>query len=151
MATFIQSTIMLPLIAQAFGNTHVYDHWEGAIPPREQMSVAGVARVAEAAASVEEMFHSLRDIWLHETATSSSKSRIMGHASYVSIIEMGPQVLPLIFEELAHKPDFWFRALEQITKVNPVPPNSSFSQAVSSWLDWGREHHHVRERRGEKS
>ncbi|MGD0288504.1 MAG: hypothetical protein ABSC63_02455 [Candidatus Binataceae bacterium] len=92
---------------------------------------------------LESTFRVLSNKWRNETATSSSKSQILSNPSYLSIIEMGEPVLPFIFEEMADTPDFWFRALQQITTVNPVLPNSSFSQAVSAWLDWGRKHGYV--------
>jgi hypothetical protein len=60
---------------------------------------------------------------------------------YQRIIGMGPQVVPLILEELRREPDQWFWALESITEQNPVPPEATGTVRLmaAAWIAWGEQ------------
>jgi len=90
--------------------------------------------------SLENVFHENVDRWKVETVHWSSITRMIAHPSYLRIIGLAScgrnAVLRLLINELQNNPDHWFAALEAITGENPVPPNVSFGEAVSSWIEW---------------
>ncbi len=51
---------------------------------------------------------------------------------------MGWAAVPFLIAELRHKPNHWFIALEEITGVNPVPPESDgdVKEMARAWIDW---------------
>ena len=61
------------------------------------------------------------------------------HPSYLRIIGMGREVLPLLFQELSDHPDHWLVALNAITGEDPAPMGSTFNEAVETWLAWAKE------------
>ena len=75
--------------------------------------------------------------WRRETRHWSSLTKMVMHPSYRRIMGMGPDALPFILRELREHPDHWFVALNAITGEDPVPPDSTFDQAVSAWIVWG--------------
>jgi hypothetical protein len=90
---------------------------------------------------VEERFQRLAHDWRDETAHLSSISRMVMHPKYQSIIGMGPEVLPILFRELAVEPDHWFWALSAITEADPVPPEDAgdIQKMRAAWLQWAKE------------
>ena len=54
---------------------------------------------------------------------------------------MGPDIVPLILEELEREPDQWFWALKAITDADPVSPEHTGAVELMAvdWLRWGRE------------
>lgn len=60
---------------------------------------------------------------------------------------MGDEVLPFIFRDLERRPepDFWFDALVEITKVNPVPErHRGYARAMAKdWLKWWHTKRHA--------
>jgi hypothetical protein len=65
--------------------------------------------------------------------------KLTGHRSYKRIVEMGRDVLPLLFRELNAHRDHWLVALNLITGEDPAPEGATFNEAVDAWLAWGRE------------
>ena len=92
-------------------------------------------------------FYRLMAVWKTETSHLSNLTERCNHAAYRSIIEMGPDVVPLILAELEREPDYWFAALRDLTGENPVPPEvrGKLKDMASSWLDWGEQHGFTRE------
>lgn len=60
--------------------------------------------------------------------------------AYQTIIEMGVVAVPLILRELQQEPDYWFYALQKITKENPVPTDQegNLDRMTEAWLTWGK-------------
>lgn len=88
-------------------------------------------------------FVELAKRWKLETNTPSSRfTDIVTNKSYLGIISLGWQVVPLILAELAESPDHWGLALESISGENPVPPEAEgdIDAIAQAWLDWGRKH-----------
>jgi len=56
-------------------------------------------------------FHDLKHKWEKETSHLSATTQIAMHPAYQKIIGMGKDVLPLIMQELALRPNHWFWAL----------------------------------------
>lgn len=94
-------------------------------------------------ANIEKEFRAYLDQWRRETLHTSSLTKMVLHPSYMRIIGMGREVLPLLLKELSARPDHWMVALNAITGSDPAPPNCTFDEAVAAWLAWGREHRYL--------
>jgi hypothetical protein len=84
-------------------------------------------------------FRQLVAKWRKDTQHTSSIKKIVKHPAYQRIIEMGHDVLPLLFRELNAHRDHWIVALNAITGEDPAPEDATFTEAVDAWLAWGRE------------
>lgn len=95
---------------------------------------------------IKERFERLKKIWKEETLVLSSTPRIVFHPAYQQIIGLGPDVLPLIFDELQNGPEHWFWALYSITGDNPVTEieDGNMWAMRDAWLKWGKKHNYVR-------
>ena len=63
---------------------------------------ATTSQAAEAA--LRRRFEELKRDWLFATQALSSMSKIYSHPDYQQIIGLGPEVLPLLFQELRRDP-----------------------------------------------
>ena len=84
-------------------------------------------------------FRQLAEHWRRDTRYVSLAKKKVLHPAYQRIIGLGPQALPLIFEELRQRPSQWFWALECITGEDPAKHSSTFKEAVEEWLAWARQ------------
>lgn len=82
-------------------------------------------------------FRALAEKWRRDTQHTSSVNKMITHPSYMRIVGMGREVLPLLFKELSERRDHWLVALNAITGEDPAPEVSNFSEAVDAWLAWG--------------
>ncbi len=91
---------------------------------------------------LEQIFQRLTAAWKRETKHLSRVDHVCAHPSYLQIIGMGTDVLPFIFRELDRETDYWFVALESITRTSPAPDGMRMSveEMAQHWLRWGREH-----------
>jgi hypothetical protein len=90
-----------------------------------------------------EQFHKLTLDWHAERGATSSITEMAMCKSYLSIIAMGPAVIPLILrkmEDEGDEPDMWFVALQALTHNDPVTDASrgDFKKMADSWLAWAR-------------
>jgi hypothetical protein len=94
-----------------------------------------------AGAEREQRFANLVATWKRERGPHSSSARLAEHPAYQQIIEMGPEVVPLLLRELEREPDHWFRALHALTGADPAPSESrgKVREMAKAWLRWGRE------------
>ena len=85
-------------------------------------------------------FDALADEWAVATRFQSSSTEIAIHPAYQQIIGMGPAVLPLILDRLAHRTEHWFWALGAISGEDPVDPSDAgkVDAMAEAWLRWGR-------------
>src|SRR5579863_8879629 len=67
-----------------------------------------------------ETFKSLAKQWQRETWYKSSLPRRISHPAYLKIIGLGADAVPWILDELRDNPDYWFAALEAITREDPA-------------------------------
>jgi hypothetical protein len=111
-----------------------YFSWSG------EMAVAGKPYVSD---EVRAVFERNRNQWLTETSTLSSLTDVAMHPAYQEIIGLGPEVLPLIFQDLEQQPAFWFWALAAITRQTPDHEEGNFESARAAWLKWGRDHGYI--------
>jgi len=93
----------------------------------------------------EKRFRNLVADWRNERRSVSSTSHITSCNSYQRIIGMGlmqpDEIVPLILHELEERPDFWFSALREITKDEPIIPpedKGDVPRMARLWLDWGK-------------
>jgi hypothetical protein len=101
-------------------------------------------RLSSPAPAFELEFRKRVSEWRKDTQHTSSVKKMIQHPSYKWVIENGREVLPLLFRELnAHK-DHWLVALNAITGEDPAERDSTFGDAVESWLAWGREKGYLR-------
>lgn len=86
-----------------------------------------------------ERFGFLAHQWRSETQWLSSTTEIAMHPAYQAIIGMGPEVLPLILEDLRRNSGQWFWALKAISNEDPVVPSDRgcIAQMKRAWLRWG--------------
>jgi hypothetical protein len=92
---------------------------------------------------LETIFNGLAKKWKDETKGQSSVSRIVMHPSYLSIIGLGKEALPMILKDLKNEPNHWFTALRAISKVesSPVRPEDAgnIKKMTEAWLRWGKD------------
>jgi len=92
---------------------------------------------------VEQIFSGLAKQWQDATSGYSITTRRYFHPAYKAILLLKEDAVPLILRELEQRPDWWFDALETITKVNPVSPEASFEEAADNWIAWGKENKRI--------
>ena len=89
---------------------------------------------------VPRRFQQLVDRWSEDTLDMSSIEDMVEHPSYSAIIDMGEAAVPLLLRELEKAPNYWFHALEAITRENPIPEEARgrLIEMTEAWLEWGR-------------
>lgn len=90
--------------------------------------------------SVRDDFYRLRDEWVEETKVLSVGK--LSHPAYQAIIQLGPEVLPLLLEEMRDRPDHWSFAIITLNGgENPVPPPDygQMRKVQAAWVKWGIE------------
>jgi hypothetical protein len=94
---------------------------------------------------LEREFSRLSSTWREETRNISSMTRVLGHPAYQMIIDMGPNVIPLLLREVQERPDHWFYALNIITGENPVKQEyaGNVKKMREAWVRWGKEHNYL--------
>lgn len=77
--------------------------------------------------------------WRTATRFSSNLAATLSHPAYLSIIALGRDALPLIFDDLHNGGGHWFVALRAITREDPVPQeHRSLPRLMrEDWLRWG--------------
>lgn len=108
--------------------------------PRESPSSKERPRVS---LSVRQEFQELASRWRLATEQSSDPLEKIAHPAHLRIIGLGPEVLPLVFLELAERGGLWFWALEALTGDDPVPDTASMKEVREAWLSYGRQHGYV--------
>ncbi len=91
-------------------------------------------------ADLQARFEHLRDDWKQRSRYLSNSTQAAMLRPYQQIIGLGPDVIPLILEELRRETDHWFWALESITGENPVQKEAAgdVAKMAQAWIDWGQ-------------
>jgi hypothetical protein len=86
-------------------------------------------------------FHALVAEWKAARGHTSSVNAWARLPAYRAIIDLGPDVIPLLLQQLQNDPDHWFWALKELTGENPVTPESrgNVTEMAKCWLQWGKE------------
>jgi hypothetical protein len=94
------------------------------------------------AETVAERFRRLAAAWQQAVAYHSSTTVRTNHPAYREIIGLGPEVVPLLLQDLAANHTHWFAALREITGADPIPESAAgnIPQMVESWLRWAKDH-----------
>lgn len=86
------------------------------------------------------LFSILAKDWYKETALISSLAEKISHPSYLRIIRMGDEAVPLILEEMRKRPAHWFAALDVLVdKEKPAKDAKTLTQAAVAWIKWGED------------
>jgi hypothetical protein len=90
--------------------------------------------------SIAEKFKEQADKWESETAFLSATPMRVLHASYQSIMAMGPEVVPLLLRDLQETRRHWFWALRHLTNADPVTEKDkgNVDKMIATWVEWGR-------------
>jgi hypothetical protein len=91
---------------------------------------------------LERRFRKLVANWQAEVAALSSTTARVQHPSYLAIVALGPDVVPLLLRELEQRPNHWFAALKSLTGADPVPrpDRGRIGPMTEAWITWGKEH-----------
>lgn len=91
--------------------------------------------------ALQQRFRELANQWKAECALISSTNDMATNFAYQQIVGMGPDVLPILLEEMQREPDHWSWALRAITGENPVQPEhrGKLSLIAQDWIAWGKE------------
>lgn len=87
---------------------------------------------------LSQAFRRLAAEWREATRFDSGPST--EHPAYRAVVALGPDVVPVILDDLARSPDWWFAALRELTGVDPVPnaDRGRLGEMAEHWLAWGR-------------
>ncbi len=96
-----------------------------------------LTRFLRSPADIRRDFEEHLSKWDKETGFLSSLDAKITHPSYLRIIGMGKQALPLIFEQMKRAPGHWFVALRAITGEDPTSNDADFITATTQWISWG--------------
>jgi hypothetical protein len=63
------------------------------------------------------------------------------HPAYQEIIQLGPEVVPLLLRDLDETERHWFVALRALTGANPIPASAAgnIPKMIEAWRTWGKE------------
>jgi hypothetical protein len=92
-----------------------------------------------------ERFEVLVENWKNEIGGVSSLSQITSNKNYLAVIALGPQVIPLILEELRAEPAPWFAALSALSGRDDVGRGfpGRFRKMADAWIQWGIEQGYI--------
>ena len=95
--------------------------------------------------AVRQRFESLAERWREECKWTSSLNEMVMHPAYQEIIGLGPDVLPILLEEMHSRPDHWSWALRAISGENPVKDEhrGDLKLMAQDWTEWGRQKGHL--------
>ena len=67
--------------------------------------------------------------------------RVLLRRLVVRLVERACKFRQELLRELEREPDHWFRALHELTGVNPVPESAQgrVPDMAHAWIDWGRQ------------
>jgi len=104
------------------------------VPVKQPVDSSGPKNVAE-------RFRRLAEVWHQETDHLSSMSEASAHPAYQEIIDLGPDILPLLFRDLEENHTHWFGALAALTGAQPIPTGAGgkIPTMVDAWIRWAKD------------
>ena len=98
-----------------------------------------------ASRDIELRFYSLLTEWYNDIKFISSTTQILKHKAFREIVNMGSDVVPLIFDEIQNNPSFLFVALNEITGDNPIKKQNSgkIRRMIEDWIEWGKKKEYI--------
>jgi hypothetical protein len=91
--------------------------------------------------TLQEQFHRLAEEWHNAVAYHSSTTVRNNHPAYRQIIQLGPDVVPLLLRDLQNNQTHWFCALREITGADPIPESAAgnIPSMIEAWLTWAKD------------
>lgn len=80
----------------------------------------------------------LKELTENEVSFSSSITNILDNKNFNEIVNFGPEIIPLILEELKYNATFLVWAMNIITGHKISENKLSISQAAKLWVNWGK-------------
>ena len=80
-----------------------------------------------------------------EDAFFLTMQEMFADEDYQRIIEMGPQVVPLILQRLQARPNWWFPALIRLPGVDLMAGQArgNLAEETKAWLEWAEQQGHL--------
>lgn len=149
--TIITGPVSTVLLCTVLASAHPKPAFRFGVKPVITISTTQPESISYAADPKAENWIKFRHLALQWKRERGAQSTVFGMAalpSYMKIIGMGKDALPLILEQLkseANTPDHWFWALAAISDENPVPPESrgKLPEMAKAWLAWGQKEGYV--------
>jgi hypothetical protein len=110
------------------------------VGPTPQVAPSEIVNLRDPRPATREKFRELADAWRADTQWLSSIPQKVMHPAYQRIIGLGPEALPLIFDQLRTGTGYWFWALAAITGEDPAAGTKKMVAARDAWLKWAQEH-----------
>jgi hypothetical protein len=107
--------------------------------PTREVRTRTLRRCATALKKTQK-FRALTARWKRDTATTGHLSKIVMHPDYQRIMAMGPEVIPLILQDLSKSSGHWFWALHNLVPPghDPAEGTTTIKDATHAWLEWGK-------------
>lgn len=132
--TQIEEAVSIGIVAGAMINTAV-ESLSSLIKSNDKLSSEQISDKI-----IEIQFKILSSKWKNESSYISLVKKSFKLESYQEIIKMKERVIPFLLRELSETNRYWYEALKEITKQDPVNPQhyNDFKKMTQDWLDWGR-------------
>lgn len=90
------------------------------------------------------IFEQMAAIVNDETLFVSSSTERAMHPAYQRIIGLGPEVLPLLIDDMRRNQSDWFWALQAITGHDPIPEEKRgrILEMIECWVAWAKSNGH---------
>lgn len=84
-------------------------------------------------------------MWFEATAHYSVTNDKLKHPTFKEILKLGPQIIPIILENMRNGKYIFFEALIILAKENPIKPEhlGDIEKMTQDWIDWGMEKGHI--------
>lgn len=91
--------------------------------------------------TLEAQFRRLAAAWQEAVAYQSSSTLRNNHPAYREIINLGPEVVPLLLRDMEERQTHWFCALREITGTDPIPAAAAgnIPKMIEAWRHWSKE------------
>lgn len=80
----------------------------------------------------------LRILIEEENSFNSSITQILDNKNFKAIVEFGPEIIPMILDELKFNSNYLVWAMNLITGRKISDKKISLSEAAKLWVEWGR-------------
>ena len=96
--------------------------------------------------NIQENFELYKIQWLENTKFSSTLREIEADENCQKIIDLGVDILPLIFKEIKEDNGRrWIIVLHRMAYVNLMKPGHTgdLKSIVQDWIEWGKQNKHI--------
>lgn len=86
---------------------------------------------------LENQFNELTNKWKSDTRLESSVIKIVEHPCHQALLELGPEIVPLIVNDLRRGYFHWAYALHKLTGHTPSEDERVDADSIrEAWLKW---------------